>query len=558
MPLPVHFRIGPADPLACRHEPTLGAVLAELFDEARRARATRIDVRLESAGAATLVTVAGDGAAIADPTLRRGLADPAWMGDAPDAAFPAGLGLPVLRFRGATLRWRTLDAHASPGPGLRLALAPAHLVGGENSWVEADDAAPWPYGVAVVFEADEPVSAIRTAVEAAARHHPLPVALDGEPVPRRAFLDGAVHAEPWRGLVFGVFDGPPEGTSTGDLNLHGRVVSAGLPRVTTLDGVAWTVRAEVADCPDLPLARPACTHAAETPFLHSLRTASRRAVYRALAEAERAPRLSRADALCAAEAGVAIPEPAPALLPWRPAVADPDRPADRPAPVAVHDGAMVMEAELGPPEGQALHRALVRAGLDARVLAPEPRLAGAGWYERLPRIRDVAVRVTVGGVTRPLDAVPERADGALRAPRPEALAFDLHLAYPDTDRSPVMTLDADLAFAGPEGALVDEARPLVTGASDLDPETLAALVGAAYFCPSDAPDADAWATQAARANDRARRLAWAVLASEDEARRRAIAHAVTSELAWLLPHDRRVDITVEHGRAAVAIGPAPG
>ena len=557
MPLPVHFRVGPADPLACRHEPTLGAVLAELFDEARRARATRIEVRLESSGAATRVTVAGDGPCIADPALRRGLADPAWMGDAPDVAFPAGLGLLVLGTRGATVRWRTLDAHASPGPGLRLALAPAHLVDGESTRVEADDAAPWPYGVAVTFEADEPVSAIRAAVRAAARHHPRPVALDGEAVARRAFLDGAMHAEPWRGLVFGVFEGPPEGTGTSDLNLHGRVVAAGLPRVTTLDGVARTVRADVDDCLGLPLAQPACTHAAVTPFLVSVRDAARRALYRAMAEAERAPRLSRADALRAAEAGVSIPQGPPALLPWLPAVADPDRPADPPAPVAVHDGAMVMEAELDAPEGQALHRALVRAGLDARVLAPEPRLAGAGWYERLPRIRAVAVRVTVGGVTRPLDAVPERAEGALREPRPEALAFELHLAYPYTDRSPVMTLDADLAFAGPEGAFVDEARPLVTGASDLDPETLAALVRAAYFCPSDAPDADAWATQAARADDRARRLAWSVLASEDEARRRAIAHAVTSELAWLLPTDRRVDITVEHGRAAVAIGPAP-
>ena len=135
MPLPVHFRISPADPLACRHEPTLAAILAELFDEARRARSQRIDVQLEPAGTSTLVTVAGDGAGIADPTLRRGVADPAWMGDAPDAAFPAGLGLPVLGFRGATLRWRTLDTHASPGPGLRLELAPAHLVGGESARV---------------------------------------------------------------------------------------------------------------------------------------------------------------------------------------------------------------------------------------------------------------------------------------------------------------------------------------------------------------------------------------------------------------------------------------
>ena len=557
MPLPVHFRIGPADPLACRHEPTLGAVLAELFDEARRARATRIDVQLESAGAATLVTVAGDGAAIADPTLRRGLADPAWMGDAPDAGFPAGLGLLVLGLRGAIVRWRTLDAHSSPGPGLRLALAPAHLVGGESTWVEADDAAPWPYGVAVTFEADEPASAIRAAAEAAARHHPLPVVLDGEPIARRAFLDGAVHAEPWRGLVFGVFEGRLGGACAGDVNLHGRVVSAGLPRVTTLDRAAWTVCAGVAECPDLPLARPACTHAAETPFLVSLRDAARRALYRAMAETERAPRLSRADAQRAAEAGIAIPELPPALLPWRPAFADPDRPADPPAPVAVHDGAIVMEAELDPPQAQVVHRALVRAGLDTRVLAPEPRLDGAGWYERLPRIRAVAVRVTVGGATCPLDAVPERAEGVLRESRPEAVAIDLHLAYPYTDRSPVMTLDVDLAFAGPEGAFVDEARPLVTEASDLDPETLAALVRAAYFCPSDAPDADAWATQSRRAEDWARRLAWSVLASEDEARRRAIAEGVTSELGWLLPHDRRVDITVERGRAAVAIGPVP-
>ncbi len=557
MPLPVHFRIGPADPLVCRHEPTLGAVLAELFDEARRARATRIEVRLESTGAATLVTVAGDGACIADPALRRGLADPAWMGDAPDAAFPSGLGLLVLGTRGGTVRWRTLDAHSSPGPGLRLALDPAHLVGGESACVEADDSAPWPYGVAVAFEAGESVSAIRAAVEAAARHYPRPVALDGEAVARRAFLDGAVHAEPWRGLVFGVFEGAPGGVGAGDLNLHGRVVAAGLPRVTTLDGVAWTVRADVDEGPGLALAQPVCTHAAVTPFLASLRDAARRALYRALASASPPPRLARADTERAAEAGVGVPEAPPALRPWRPAVADPDRPADPPAPVAVHDGAMVMEAELDAPEGQALHRALVRAGLAARVLAPEHRLAGAGWYERLPRIRDVAARVTVGGVTSPLDAVPERADGALREPRPEAVAFDLHLTYPYTDRRPVMTLDADLAFAGPEGAFVDEARPLVTGTSDLDPETLAALVCAAYFCPSDAPDADAWATQAARANDRARRLAWSVLASEDEARRRAIAHAVTSELAWLLPTDRRVDITVEHGRAAVAIGPAP-
>ena len=103
-----------------------------------------------------------------------------------------------------------------------------------------------------------------------------------------------------------------------------------------------------------------------------------------------------------------------------------------------------------------------------------------------------------------------------------------------------MTLDADLAFAGPAGSFVGEAWPLVTEGADLTPEALAGLIRAAYFCPSDAPDADAWASQSRRTDAEARRLAWTVLASEDEARRRAIADTVACELLWLLPTDRQV------------------
>ena len=388
MPLPVHFRIGTeaADALHCRHEPALAVVLAELLDHSRRARATRVAVHLEAAGGSTRVTFADDGAGVADAALRRALADPAWMGDLPDTA-PAGLGLSVLAARGATVRWRTLDENARPGSGLRLDLAPKHFLDRESTWVREDDDAPWPYGVAVAFEAAESRAAVRIAVEAAARHHPLPVSLDGEAVERCAFLDGAVHAERWRGLVLGVFEGHPVDARVGDVSLHGRVVAARLPHVTTLDGKIRTVRADADACPEIAPVRPASTEAAETPFLAALRDAARRAVYRALAAADPVPRLSRVDADRAAEAGIAIAEPASGLNPWRPAAADPDRPHEAPAPVAVEDGAMVMEAEIEPPQAQALHRALARVGLRNRVLAPEPRLAGTGWYERLPRVR---------------------------------------------------------------------------------------------------------------------------------------------------------------------------
>ena len=41
----------------------------------------------------------------------------------------------------------------------------------------------------------------------------------------------------------------------------------------------------------------------------------------------------------------------------------------------------------------------------------------------------------------------------------------------------------------------------------------------------------------------------------DEARRRAIAQAVWTEIHWLFPRDRRVTVTVDGDDIAVALGP---
>ena len=43
----------------------------------------------------------------------------------------------------------------------------------------------------------------------------------------------------------------------------------------------------------------------------------------------------------------------------------------------------------------------------------------------------------------------------------------------------------------------------------------------------------------------------------DEAQKRAIADAVWTDLLWLMPPERTVTVTVEHGRVAVDLGP-PG
>ena len=245
------------------------------------------------------------------------------------------------------------------------------------------------------------------------------------------------------------------------------------------------------------------------------------------------------------------PAPTGALRPWRPGVADPGRFDMPPAFTAVDGDTLVMEAELEPPEAQALFRALERVGLAPRVRAPEPRCAGLGWYDRLPRIRSLAVIAVVDGRTCAPEAVPVP-EGAIREPRPEAVRVVLRIAHP-AGRDTMHTLPADLALAGPPGPWAGTARALVTPDSDLTPEALAALLRAAFFCPCGG-GAD---RQRRRFDEDALRAARLALASDDDARRGALAEAVARDLLWLCPADRQAVITVCAGRISVAFGPAP-
>ena len=242
------------------------------------------------------------------------------------------------------------------------------------------------------------------------------------------------------------------------------------------------------------------------------------------------------------------PAPPGALRPWRPDVAGPGRFDPPPEPTPVDRDTLVMEAAPGAPDAQTLGRALERAALAAAVRAPDPRCAGLAWYDRLPRIRSLAVIAVVDGRTCAPEAaaVPE---GGLRAPRPEAVRVVLRIAHP-AGRDTMRTLPADLALAGPPGPWAGAARALVTPDSDLTPEALAALLRAACFRPCGG-GAD---RQRRRFDEDALRAARLALASDDEARRGALAEAVARDLLWLCPADRQAVITVCAGRVSVAFG----
>ena len=555
---------------------TLAEIFVEALQNSRRAGATRVRISVAApAGIAAgtgetpfNVTIADDGAGIADPAVLLSFGENGWDDATVRREDAAGFGFASLARRNCTVSSRPRSLNGEMAPGWRVALAPEHFLGEADAEVRADEEAPYLHGTAISFEATESLATIRNAAENAARHYPLPVIFEDrtedeaagpEELPRRAFLDGAVHAERWRGLAFGVFRSRHTGYRDPDFNFFGLTLTVGLPTVETVHGPAWTVLADVDDCPDLELVLPARKEAVENAFLKEMREAARLAIYRAMAAAS-SPRPAFEDWTRARKAGIDIAPPPAVLRPWRPSVANVDDWRDPPKLAATGRYALVMDCDPEPPEAQALWRAAERDGFAPRLFEADRRLEGYGWYDGLDRMAAVSVLAAAGGEWIGIAdwPLPERGrPGAARLPsRPDAIRIELAVR-PAAGPSATLDIPADVAFAGEAWCHVDDALPLVTADSALQPHGLAELLRAAFFSPSDEADSDSYETQSDRFDEEALHLATRLLLSDDEACRQSIADAVRRELIWFCPQDRTVEISVRRPDVTVTLAEAP-
>ena len=554
---------------------TLSDVMTEALQNSRRAGATRVRIAVgtlaepSSGEPRFTVTIADDGAGIADPAVLLSFGENGWSDDLVRREDAAGFGFASLSRRGCTVSSRPRSPDGGTMPGWRVDLAPEHFLGEAEAEVHPDDGAPFPHGTSISFEATETAAAIRSAAENAVRHYPLPVIFEGiaptepgdetnvvsEQLDRRAFLDGAVHAEPWRGLAFGVFRDRHRGYNDPDLNFHGLTLPVRLPAVESVHGGIWSVRADIGDCPDLELVLPARKEAVENDFLKEMRNAARLAIYRALA-ASPDPRPAFDDWKRAREAGIDIAPPPAVLLPWRPATAHVDDWREPPKLAVPGHGALVMDVDPEPPEAQAFFRAAERAGMATSLFETDRRLAGYDWYDGLDRVAGIATHLAIGGKEYPLEdfPLPERTGQSAAAlpPRPETIRMDLAVR---PVRGPVRSFEipADVAFAGEAWSWVAEALPLVTAESGLQPHQLAELLRAGFFSASDDADSDSWETQRDRFDQEALHISMRLLASDDEARIASIAEAVRRELFWLVPPGRPVEISIARPEVRVTL-----
>ncbi len=549
---------------------TLADNFAETLQNARRAGASQVRVALADApgnDGPLAVTVSDDGTGIVDPAVLLSFGENGWSHDLVRREDAAGMGFLSLARRGCAVSSRPRARDGSPASGWRVELAPAHFLGEADADVRPADAAPFPHGTAVSFPATEAETAdtIRRALEAAAGYYPLPVIFEHPPhtpsggvrLERRAFLDGAIRAERWRGLVFGVFRNRPQrfGLNDPDVNFHGLTVAVRLPTIETVGGASWTVAADIEVCPELEFVLPARKEAVETPFLAEMRDAARLAIYRALS-ADGDPRPSFGDWNRAADAGIELPAPPPELRPWRPAVADIDHWREAPKLQLVGTDALIVACDPEPPEAQAFWRAAGRNSVARRLFEADRRLEGYGWYDAIGRVAAIQTAVTADGRRCVLQDRPgqERLAASEAPPqRPDTIRIRAAIR-PAGGRKRTLDLPADLAFAGEAWCWVGDAQPLVTADSGLDPQELAGLLYDAYFSPSDDADADSWDRQQTDFEREALHIATRLLVSDDEARRRSIADAVERELFWLIPRERGADIAVRGRTVTVTLG----
>lgn len=536
-------------------------VLSETLQNARRAGATMVRIHIEPRHPSTpnsqLVTIYDDGSGIADPSVLLTYGRNGWSRELVEREDAAGMGFLSLARIGCTVTSRARSLNGRSYGGWRVELDPDHFTGKRPAAVAPCEQAPWPHGTSISFLIVSHVLDIRRAAEAAALYHPLPVTLsslpdspeDGETLPRRDFLQDAVHREAWHGIDFGVMVNGRKHFHDPTINFHGHTIETGFPEISSVGGPTWSIRADVRDCPDLELVLPARKQLVATPFVPRMHEASTHTIYRAMA-AHPDPRPTYKTWTAARDAGIHIRPAPPHLHPWRPRNADWCNNHEDPAAEILPLDALVVDFEDEPPLSQAFWRAAQRAGIAERLYRPDSDLAGYEWYDALPRITGIRVEVIAGELSRALEDYPT--DDTPAGSRPDAMTMHLEIQHPDGSTTAIVT-DADMAFACDQDCYVEEIAPLVSASSNLQPFELADLIYSAFFCYSDDAEANAWETQRDDFMLEANRIATRLLCSEDEATVDAIKEMVCRHIRWIAPRERPVTITIDRNEISVSI-----
>ena len=515
---------------------TLDDILNELLQNARRAGASQITIATEHLDDTCLITFTDDGAGIADPADLVSLGQSDWPDECRAREDPAGMGFFSLAGRD------TVVSSASATGSFTLAISGSAWTG------EADiDVLPWdgPQGTTIAFSFEpQRDGKFERAVQAAARYYPLPVTLNGEPIARSDFLEGARTVTLCEGYRIGVYNqvySPHHET----INFHGLTIRHTLSVIKEVRHTQWSVKVDIVDAPDLVLVLPARKEIFRNEALEQLTDLCRAAIFEAI-RAEPLHRLSYDDWELAKTFDNAFPEAASALPPWRIVQAN-DSTREMPEFVPVDATATIYD-DADSFDSVSFGRAIAYShgeGCDADVnqllvpkamtfFAPITSFAGYSWYDALPSYARTGEAYCQSDGTE----TPCEADGVTF--RPDVITLELTDQHGNR-----LFVESDFAIREGDDCWsdADAAQVALTRVSKIDPGDLTELIIDAVFSPSEDTDADSYDTQEMRFRHDAVARAYAILEGEDSAIVAGIRLAFADRIAWRIPSGRTLALS---------------
>ncbi len=511
-------------------------IMNELLQNARRSGASQVEITMENGQ----ITVSDDGQGITDPAAILAFGQTEWDRQEARDEHPAGMGLYALARRElVTIRSKTEDQTA-----WQVRLTPGHFVGQIPAPIERLDGEHLRTGTTVAFTEERPEERI---IQETARFYPLPVFLNGVRVEQEDFLARASHITEWNGVRIGVYTGASHyrNIKRTEMNFHGIIV--GYPELPDMESITlwWSTQADVRDCPQLELTLPARREVVENQFMDELRQACQTAIYQAMTlrpEPVDVPWKVQQDA---ALEGIPLPDATPKLKKWEPEKACYtyyDYRHDRQDRQDIGEDPILMDLDILTPDQQALARAAAMNGIMDRLFAPDQRLEGYGWYDRMTRAAELNITVTGPDGEHNLKELRDE-NKKLENDRPDRITFTITtetLAQDGNTHSAEIPLPSDMAFEKDEDDYQDEVSALVTQDSSIRINELASLLLDAFFSPSDDKDADSFDTQEHYYQEAYERTATILLSAGDE----AIITNITKAL------DRHVRFEVPQGKTA--------
>ena len=517
---------------------TIGDILNELLQNARRAGASGVDVDAMPVENGLRVTIADDGCGIDDPARVLALGASRWDAAVANGEDPAGMGIFSLAGKPARIESRTENAIT----GWSIEIPADAWTGERDIAVRTTEIS---HGTSLQFDVEGiHDGTLEHELAEAAKFFPLPVRFRGREKPRQDFLAGAHHIETWNGSRIGIFKGRPY-HRTPTVNFHGLTLFANLFIVSQIGVEQLHAKVDIGATPELQLVLPARKEFVDNAGLAALKKACEIACYRALAH-EGKHSLAFEDYERARKLGVELPEAEACLNGWEPDIADGDTGTEAGERREITGDEFLMD-DHDAHFGQAIARALANNPLREKLVSRKRGFEGYSWYDELREFSEPIFLVTAGGITHRVDAIA--AEPPLQTVT-EAETIHLEFAIDEQGGRTAEreSVNADLVFTFPDGCCsdgLDDITIAFVRSETLTPDTLVDILDNACFSPWNDSEADSWDTQHDRFLRDARELAYRILIDENAAIASQFRDAV-ARIMWALPKGKRVEIAFTH------------